>query len=152
MSNFETADQGREIVTKKISALGAQDIGDEKEGRRTFISAKNSNQTRKFRILVKTRRSGSWQASTDDAKVADEKKDENHFWVFVDIEGSKKDADFYIVPEWWIQNNIHQVHHAYLSRHGGTRKKNPNSKHHSIKWDRLEEWRNRWDLLKIQED
>ena len=103
MSNFETAYQGREIVAKKISALGAQNITYQKEGRRVFISAINATKTKKFRILAKTRRSGSWQVSTDDAKICDEKTDESNFWVFIDINSSKPDVDFYVVPEWWIK-------------------------------------------------
>jgi hypothetical protein len=38
-----------------------------------------------------------------------------------------------------------------LSRHGGTKKINPDSKHHSVAWDRIKEWFNRWDLLKLYE-
>jgi hypothetical protein len=155
MSKSDTAAaaaKGRDMVKKKLASLGAQDIREQTQGRRIYITARNSNRTKQFRILSKTRRVGSWQASTTDAEACAEKKDETNFWVFVDMETSKPDADFYIMPEWWIKNNIYTVHQAYLARHGGTRKKNPNSNHHSVKWDRINEWFNRWDLLRIQDN
>jgi len=156
-NNFEKAEQGRKKVVAKISALGAQDIESHREGHRVYIYAKNANRTKQFRILsrtciARTGRVPSWHASITDAKACDENIDESNFWVFVAIETSKPDADFYVVPEWWIKNNIYTVHQAYLARCGGRRKINPNSPHHAVKWERIKEWFNRWDLLRIDEN
>jgi len=54
-----------------------------------------------------------------------------------------------VVPEWWILNDIHVHHLAYLKRHGGRRARNPESTHHAIQHARIEEWRDRWDILGI---
>ena len=58
---------------------------------------------------------------------------------------------YWIVPDWWIRNDIYKAHKAYLARHGGTRPGNPDSKHHAIDESRLKEWQTRWDILGVFE-
>jgi hypothetical protein len=41
------------------------------------------------------------------------------FWIFVDI-GPQR-PEYYIAPAWWVQNDIHVHHAAYLAKHGGKR-------------------------------
>ena len=56
---------------------------------------------------------------------------------------------FWVVHEWWIRQNIYEQHEKFLECHGGVRPRNPNSTHHSIAEDRIAEWKDRWDILKL---
>jgi len=64
-----------------------------------------------------------------------------------DILNNKAKPEFYIMPEWWIANDIHERHAAYLKRYGGKRKHGGDSTHHSINLDRIAQWKDRWDIL-----
>jgi len=110
------------------------------------LSATNVDQTRSVDIQVKTRRAGSWHARTTDGRQCEEKPDEDRFWIFVDML-DMQDPEYYIVPESWLANNIYELHQAYLKRHGGRRKINPESTHHSVSLDRIKHWKDRWDVL-----
>ncbi len=79
------------------------------------------------------------------------KDDENKFWVFVDLGDTNTSPRYWIVPEWWIKDDIYKAHQAYLSKHGGIRARNPDSTHHSIDDRRLEQRKDRWDILGIFE-
>jgi hypothetical protein len=56
---------------------------------------------------------------------------------------------YWIVPDWWIRNDIHHAHQEFLQEHGGHRPENDDSKHHSIEERRLQQWQDRWDILGI---
>jgi hypothetical protein len=105
------------------------------------LLASNIDQTRMVTIQVKAKRAGSWQTRASRGSPRAEVSDERRFWIFVDLEG---EPAYYVVPEWWIQNDIHQAHAAYLARHGGHRAINPSSDHHSIQRTRILSWRDRW--------
>lgn len=60
-----------------------------------------------------------------------------------------EDPVYYLVPGWWMQNDIYTVHEQYLEEHGGQRAKSPDSTHHAIAITRVEKWRERWDVLGI---
>jgi hypothetical protein len=113
------------------------------------LIASDVDHVRKITIQVKTKTSGTWHANTRrDARLWESAPtDVDQFWVFVDL-GDEQPV-YYIAPAWWVQNDIHQVHHDYLQRHGGTRARNPDSTHHAIATARIAQWRDRWDLLKI---
>jgi hypothetical protein len=56
---------------------------------------------------------------------------------------------YWIVPDWWMRNDIYRVHQEYLGRHGGRRAKTPDSTHHAIEEKRLSEWQGKWEILGI---
>ena len=60
---------------------------------------------------------------------------------------SERPPTFYVAPGWWAVNNIYTAHAEYLARYGGPRAINPPATHHAIRPCRIEEWRNRWDLI-----
>ena len=101
---------------------------------------------RRVHIRVKTKTSGTWQASVTSGSPDPVRSAVPTFWAFVDL-GSTPRAIF-IVPDEWIRKDIHREHQAYLSRNGGQRAYNDESRHHSIKVDRIEEWRGGWKLLR----
>jgi hypothetical protein len=74
-----------------------------------------------------------------------EDPNETSFWIFLDLTASE--PGFYIVPSWWMKNDIHCDHARYLERHGGHRAKTPDSTHHRITTERITKWRDRWDLV-----
>jgi hypothetical protein len=115
---------------------------------RIDILATNTEQTRTAAIQVKTMSAGSWQTSIRRGRLREEPtEEETHFWVFVDLRKPPAPPEFYVVPEWWIENDIHNAHAAYLARHGGQRAKTQDSTHHAIRRSRIEDWHDRWDLL-----
>jgi hypothetical protein len=112
------------------------------------ILASDVDHHRKVGIQVKTRTTGTWHANVvRDAHERTPDPLEENFWVFVDL--SVKDPEYYIAPQWWIQNNIHEEHAAWLKKVGGARPRTPDSPHHAIKEDRILEWKSRWDVLGI---
>lgn len=72
---------------------------------------------------------------------------EEKFWIFVDLGGER--PDYYIAPGWWVENDIHKHHSAYLKKYGGQRKGGGTSQHHAIPIKRLLKWKDRWDALGI---
>jgi hypothetical protein len=48
-------------------------------------------------------------------------EEETHFWIFVELTKPPASPDFYVVPEWWIENDIHRANGDYLAKHGGQR-------------------------------
>lgn len=71
--------------------------------------------------------------------------------MLVDLGDTNTSPRYWIIPAWWMRDDIHQAHQAYLSKHGGQRASNPASTHHAIDENRLKEWLGRWDVLGILE-
>lgn len=112
------------------------------------VMAADKDQTRTVWIQVKTKRGGRvWQTSTTKGQPRAVEDVTDRFWVLVDL--AVEDPEYYVVPEWWMQNDIYTAHHQYLKQHGGQRAKSPDSTHHAITIARVQEWRDRWDLLEI---
>ena len=104
--------------------------------------------SRRISIQVKTRSAGSWHAHFGrDAAQCSEDPAEASFWIFVDL--SSEHPEYFVAPRWWVRNNIWEIHTTYLARwereHGHPRK----SQHHGIQVNRIEQWRGRWDILRI---
>jgi len=112
------------------------------------LLASDAEHARTVYVQVKAKRSGTWHASTRrDAARREPVADENRFWVLIDL--GLWPPSFYVVPHWWMQNDIHEHHEAYLARHGGRRAVNPSSTHHAIPASRVQDWRDRWDVLEL---
>jgi hypothetical protein len=73
--------------------------------------------------------------------------DEMTFWVLVDL--IPECPEFYVAPNWWMENALFGVYEAYLKRHGGQRPVSPKSNHIGIRTALVSEWKDRWDLLGI---
>ena len=110
------------------------------------ILASDEEQKRTLMIQVKTRRKGTWHSNNKEGKKSNRKPNETKFWIFVDIEKDEKPPIFYIVPDWWIRNDIHEKCVAYIKKHKG---KQSSSTHHGIDVKRIERWKDRWDILRI---
>ena len=58
-------------------------------------------------------------------------------------------AQCYVVPEWWMRNDIYDTHAENLRSHGGSRALSPDSDHHAIRTERVAQWLGRWDQLSV---
>lgn len=112
------------------------------------LLASDAGHVRKIAIQVKTKTSGTWHANVArDAHTREEDPTEEKFWVFVNL--GPEHPEFYIAPAWWVENDIHEHHSAYLAKHGGQRARGGTSQHHAIPVKRIVDWKDRWDVLGI---
>ena len=65
---------------------------------------------RESRAYVGTGAHGDWQTDVRKGQQREPTEGEASLWVLVDL--SVEPADFYVAPEWWIQNHIHEAHEA----------------------------------------
>jgi len=115
------------------------------------ILATDIERRRTVTIQVKAKKGGrEWQTSITRGRPRDPEDEPTRFWIMVDL--VPEVPTYFIIPEWWIQNDIHETHAAYLARHGGQRARSADSTHHAIQINRIEQWRNSWDLLGILPD
>jgi hypothetical protein len=142
----ETAKFGRQLLIAELKRRGATPVKEVRDGRRTIVVATVPGGGT-LRLIVKTRRRGSWHARAQDGAQTSERTGETRFWVFVDLESGAQTPSFFIVPHWWMSNDIFVVHKVFLDSHGGERPRTPGSDHHGIKPARIDGWHDRWDLL-----
>jgi hypothetical protein len=54
------------------------------------------------------------------------------------------------MPDWWVQNDIYELHVEYLAKHGGVRPgENPDSQHQNLPIERVKQWQDCWGELGI---
>lgn len=115
------------------------------------VMATDVEHRRTVTIQVKAKSGGrDWQTSTTRGRPRAPEDEPTRFWIMVDL--APEAPTYYVMPEWWIQNNIHEAHAAYLARHGGQRARSTESTHHAIQIDRIDPWRDHWNLLGIFSD
>ncbi|MCS2162618.1 hypothetical protein MUU47_16125 [Scandinavium sp. H11S7] len=139
-----TAELGQLMVLQKLTSLGARNVIVQKEGNRSFITFDAPN-GKGYKVTTRTKTSGTWQTTTNYGASCTFNKDDNEFWVFVDI--GQKPNIFYVTPLSWINNDIYQAHMDYLTKHGGHRAENDESTHHAISIKRVASWKDAWDKL-----
>ena len=148
--NQQIARAGEYFVAAELNKRGAFAVTFAGNMPRIDLIACNQDQSRTIHIQVKTKRGGrTWHSSIVGSKPMDPPADETNFWVFVDLGDLDASPQYWVVPDWWIRDNIYRTHKTYLDSHGGKRARNPDSKHHAINESRLEEWRGQWDILGI---
>jgi hypothetical protein len=152
VSNQQVGRAGEYFVVAELNKRGAFAVPFAGNMPKIDLIACNSDESRTVYIQVKTKRGGkTWHSSIIGSQATLEKLDESYFWVFVDLGNLDENPRFWVVPDWWLKNDIYTAHLAYLQRHGGQRASNPDSTHHAIAEERLEEWRGRWEILGIFE-
>src|SRR5438132_839393 len=65
--------------------------------------------------------------------------------VLVDVTDGQR--EFYVVPGGDLRALVRQRHEAFMQRVGGTRPRNPQSRHSKIEPADVQIWRNRWALF-----
>lgn len=153
--NQQVGRAGEYFVVAELNKRGAYAVTFAGNMPKIDLMACNQDQSRTIHIQVKTKRGGrSWHSSITGSKPMSPPAsplDETNFWAFVDLGDLDASPRYWIVPDWWIRNDIYEAHKAYLDSHGGTRARNPDSTHHAINERRLETWQDRWDVLGIFE-
>ncbi|MBN2565651.1 MAG: hypothetical protein JXB46_08070 [Candidatus Eisenbacteria bacterium] len=148
--NQQVARAGEYFVVGELSKRGAFAVTFAGNMPKIDVIACNQDQTRTIHIQVKTKRGGrNWHSSIVGSQPMEPQSDEANFWVFVDLGDVTASPRYWVVPDWWIRDDIYQAHRAYLESHGGKRARTPDSTHHSIDENRLKEWEGRWDVLGI---
>jgi Holliday junction resolvase-like predicted endonuclease len=147
--NQQTGRAGEHFVAAELNRRGAYAVTFAGNMPKIDILASNLERTRTVHIQVKTRRSGTWQTSVDEGRKCKRSSNKTNFWIFVDLQDKSALPGYYIVPELRVRNDIYETDQAYLAKHGGSRKVNPNSKHQGISVKRISQWKDRWDLLKL---
>ena len=151
-SNQQVGRAGEYFVVAELNKRGAFAVPFAGNMPKIDIIACNRDESRTIFIQVKTKRGGrTWHSSILGSQPTTPKSDELNFWAFVNLGNSDEHPQIWIVPDWWIKNDIYLAHQEYLDRHGGTRPGNPDSTHHAIDERRLSEWYERWDILGIFE-
>jgi hypothetical protein len=152
-SNQQVARSGEHFVAAELNKRGAYAVTFAGNMPKIDLLACNADQSRTIQIQVKTKKGGrSWHSSIVDCMAMEEPAnplDLIKFWVFVDLGESNGVPRYWIVPDWWMRNDIYRAHQKYLGRHGGRRARNPDSTHHAIEERRLAEWQGTWDILGI---
>lgn len=113
-----------------------------------------------IQIQVKTIKSGTWQLNarnymdieiTEDGRQLIQKKaclNKDLIYIFIKLNENEKD-DFYLIKLKDLQKIIFQGYKSYLDGHNGKRPKNPKSTHTGISKEQLLEYKDNWELLKI---
>lgn len=148
--NQQVGRAGEHFVVAELNKRGAYAVAFAGNMPKIDLMACNRDQSRTVHVQVKTRSGGrAWQSSILVGKRMKPPAEETVFWAFVDLGGLDAAPRYWIVPDWWIRNDIYKTHKAYLDSHGGKRARNPDSTHHSIDERRLKDWQGRWDILGI---
>lgn len=149
-SPHQVALAGRHLVAAELLRRGASHVTLDTEVRGVDLLASSRDRAWTVGIKVKTKRTGNWQATIGRWPSRQPGSPDAYFWVFVDLgEEPGMKPSFFIIPERWIQEDIDRAHREYLEAHGGSRPQSPSSKHHSIEPQRIERWRDRWDLIQV---
>jgi len=151
--NQQVARAGEYFVVAELNKRGAHAVAFAGNMPKIDLMACNQSQDRTVRIQVKTKRGGrTWHASTRAGHPSTppvDPSDETSFWVLVDLGGRDAFPRYWIVPEWWMRNDIYSAHQAYLAAHGGKRARNQDSTHHAIAEDRVAQWLGTWEVLGV---
>lgn len=139
-----TAGRGRQVVRDRLEGSGAR-VEETYLPPRSHRFRITNPAGRSVLVAVRARTTGTWQTNASLGVPAPADRPGDAFWILVDLGASPN--EFYVVPEWWMLDDIHTHHQRYLASHGGTRAHNPKSDHHAIAKGRVSEWRDRWNLL-----
>jgi hypothetical protein len=127
--NQQVARAGEYFVVAELNKRGAHAVTFAGNMPKIDVMACNQSQNRTIHIQVKTKRGGrSWHASILAGRPTQPPAtslDEKAFWIFVDLGDWDTTPRYWIVPHWWICNDIYAAHRAYLESHGGKRARNP---------------------------
>lgn len=138
---------GEHFVAAELHRRGAYAVTFSGNMPNIDILASDVEQTRTVAIQVKTKTYGTWHTTILRGEARKEPDDEARFWILVDIgRDPEMPPGFWVVPEWWIVNHIYV---RYQEKPRGAWSRNPDSKHFAIIPKNVEQWRDRWDLLRI---
>jgi hypothetical protein len=148
LTSQQVAKAGQHLVAARLFLAGARAVRFDVHGLRTELVVENDAGREVARVKAKTKRAGTWQPSLTEARHPADERGVPRYWVLVDL-ADAREPEFFVVPGPWIQNDIRKTHDAAIARHGGRRERTQNSTHHALAGNRVEQWRERWDLVKL---
>ncbi|RSN60695.1 hypothetical protein DMH01_15550 [Amycolatopsis sp. WAC 04182] len=114
---------------------------------RTRRPAEVISEARRYRLRldgklaqVTARRTGEWQVSDATRPLLDDTE------VLVLVDFIPELPEFYVMPAEWFRADVEQRYAAFMNR-VGSRPRNPDSKHHSVRTADVEQWRGRWAVI-----
>lgn len=146
-NNHQVNRAGRHFVAAELNRRAAEDVVIGTKRSEPDVQASNADRSRTIEITVKAKTAGDWQPSTDSGVPREPEDDPTSFWILVDLRQAA--PRYFVMPTWWIENDIYEHHQTYLARHGGHRAVTEESKHHGLADERVEQWKDKWDLLGI---
>jgi len=147
LTSQQVGSAGEHFVAAEIHRRGGYAVTFSGNMHDIDLLASDAGHDRVISIQVKTKTAGTWQTTTKRAVKGVAPELETKFWVLVDL--GKEYPEFYVVPKWWMENDIHEAHSNYLAKSGGHRVKNDASTHHAIPVAPIAAWKDRWDVLGI---
>lgn len=91
--------------------------------------------------VVKMASQGAWMVDPIDRFLAAD----DACYALVDVTGPT--AEFYFVPGPDLRDGVRRRHEAFLAEKGGTRPRNPDSKHAAIEPGDVARWKDNWDIF-----
>ncbi|MBQ1059834.1 hypothetical protein AB0F90_06655 [Micromonospora chalcea] len=131
-SNHQKHQAGRHLAVAEALLQG---YSASLEGPQTFVKINGR------RAAVQVAAQGAWMIA-DVYKATAASID---FYVLVDVTDGRR--NFYVVPGDDLRSGIDERHQEFMSRVGGVRPRNPDSRHTAIYPAQVEAWRNRWSLF-----
>lgn len=98
-----------------------------------------------YRAQVMVAAQGAWMIADIDATTALTCERV----ILIDLTNGRR--EFYIAEGTAFRAGVRARHEAFLQQQGGTRPRNPDSKHTAVRPADIAEWHNRWDLLATQQ-
>ena len=141
------ARRGRAFMKEQLELRGAT-VREIKDRRLSLLEVTPPGSPKSSHVRVKTRQSGTWQLSVSDGSPDPVSPAIPTFWALVDFKDDRRVV--FVVPDRDVRREIHAGHQRYLERHGGKRALNDASNHHALGADRIQTWRERWDLLGLE--
>lgn len=145
-------DKGIKTVIEELTKRGITQVELKREGQKKILEVQSGDSLQTVKLRVRTKRKGNWHSTLSEAKQASDSQNhsanqpEQVYWVFIAFSSL---TQFWIVPGSWLENDIYVAHQNYIARYNGHRAQNDRSTHHSIDENRLEQWKDRWDILGI---
>ena len=141
-SNQQVARAGEHFVVAELNKRGAFAMSFAGNMPKIDLIACNRDQSRTIHIQIKSKRGGkTWHTNIREGKPMEPPTsplDEINFWIFVSLGEVDASPEYWIVPDWWVRNEIYRAHKAYLETHGGKRARNPDSEHAAVSEKQLE--------------
>lgn len=142
-------ERGLAAVVDEVTRRGGQAQVQQAERKREVVVTGPAAEG-EARLLVRTRTAGDWQARASDGEPRAAEEHPTAFWVLVHL--GPGSARCYVMPEWWIRNDIYEKHEDYLRLQGRSRAMSGESAPHAIRTERVAQWLGRWDQLPVLPD
>ena len=139
-------DRGIAAVVEEVTRRGGR-ARVEQAGTTREVVVTGEDYDGEVRLLVRARTAGDWHTRASYGEPRAEDEHPAAFWVLVHL--SPGTAQCYVVPDWWMRNDIYDKHEDYLRSHRGTGALSPDSDHHAIRTERVAQWLGRWDQLRV---